>query len=68
MRHALDVLLGCAGCGKTTWAVQHAMAHPEKRFMILGVSFILEQMRVRFPEKPMAASFMLSWGPSLIME
>lgn len=38
---------GCAGCGKTTWAAQHAKAHPDKRYVTLGADAILEQMRAR---------------------
>ena len=42
---------GAAGCGKTTWAVQHAKAHPDRRYVILGASFVLDQMRVCAPEE-----------------
>lgn len=45
---------GAAGCGKTTWAVQHAQAHPDRRYVILGASFVLEQMRVCAPEEQIA--------------
>ena len=50
--HAWGAALTCpvrwaAGCGKTTWAAQHVKAHPDKRYVTLGTSAILEQMRAR---------------------
>lgn len=62
-----------AGCGKTTWAVQHARAHPDRRYVILGASFVLEQMRVGplaypalpYPEELTALIHVGSWAPAL---
>ncbi|KAE8585719.1 hypothetical protein XENTR_v10021425 [Xenopus tropicalis] len=40
------MMVGLPGAGKTTWAVKHAAAHPEKKYVILGTNAIMEKMRV----------------------
>ncbi|XP_041431249.1 heterogeneous nuclear ribonucleoprotein U-like protein 1 isoform X2 [Xenopus laevis] len=40
------MMVGLPGAGKTTWAVKHAAAHPEKKYNILGTNAIMEKMRV----------------------
>ena len=53
---------GCAGCGKTTWAAQHAKAHPDKRYVTLGADAILEQMRAR-PAPPCTCTELVRLWP-----
>ncbi|XP_069063636.1 heterogeneous nuclear ribonucleoprotein U-like protein 1 [Pleurodeles waltl] len=40
------MMVGLPGAGKTTWAMKHAAAHPEKKYNILGTNTIMDKMRV----------------------
>lgn len=39
-------MLGLPASGKTTWAENMVMEHPEKRYVLLGTNLAMEQMKV----------------------
>ena len=39
-------MVGLPGAGKSTWAKNHAMKHPEKKFNILGTNALIDGMKV----------------------
>jgi hypothetical protein len=41
------MLVGLPGVGKTAWANEHSKANPNKNFCIVGISSILDKMKVR---------------------
>ncbi|GLI62665.1 hypothetical protein VaNZ11_005340, partial [Volvox africanus] len=43
------VLTGLPGSGKTTWARRHCEQHPARRYCVLGMQLVLEQMRLACP-------------------
>nr|XP_057935969.1 heterogeneous nuclear ribonucleoprotein U-like protein 1 [Doryrhamphus excisus] len=40
------VMVGLPACGKTTWAVKHSEANPEKKYNILGTNAIMDKMKL----------------------
>uniref|UniRef100_A0A8C3USM5 Heterogeneous nuclear ribonucleoprotein U like 1 n=1 Tax=Catharus ustulatus TaxID=91951 RepID=A0A8C3USM5_CATUS len=40
------MMVGLPAAGKTTWAVKHAAANPDKKYNILGTNAIMDKMRV----------------------
>ncbi|XP_058489466.1 heterogeneous nuclear ribonucleoprotein U-like protein 1 isoform X2 [Solea solea] len=40
------MMVGLPACGKTTWAIKHAEANPEKKYNILGTNAIMDKMKV----------------------
>ncbi|NXN94617.1 HNRL1 protein, partial [Rhinopomastus cyanomelas] len=40
------MMVGLPAAGKTTWALNHAAAHPGKKYNILGTNAIMDKMRV----------------------
>ncbi len=42
------MLVGLPGVGKTAWAEEHTKANPQKNFLILGFSSILDKMKVNY--------------------
>ncbi|KAF5841136.1 hypothetical protein DUNSADRAFT_14312, partial [Dunaliella salina] len=42
----LIMMVGLPGSGKSTWAQHFMLAHPEKRYMLLGPEMVLDQMRL----------------------
>ncbi|XP_036981052.1 heterogeneous nuclear ribonucleoprotein U-like protein 1 [Acanthopagrus latus] len=40
------MMVGLPACGKTTWAMKHAEANPEKKYNILGTNAIMDKMKV----------------------
>uniref|UniRef100_A0A2I4CKU7 Heterogeneous nuclear ribonucleoprotein U-like protein 1 n=1 Tax=Austrofundulus limnaeus TaxID=52670 RepID=A0A2I4CKU7_AUSLI len=40
------MMVGLPACGKTTWALKHAEANPEKKYNILGTNAIMDKMKV----------------------
>lgn len=48
------MMVGLPACGKTTWAMKHAVENPEKKYNILGTNAIMDKMKVcplRRPER-----------------
>lgn len=41
------MMVGLPAAGKTTWAIKHAAANPNKKYNILGTNAIMDKMRVR---------------------
>lgn len=44
----LIMMVGLPASGKTTWAERWVNDHPEKRYILLGTDFFLDQMKVFF--------------------
>ncbi|KAK7883044.1 hypothetical protein WMY93_029218 [Mugilogobius chulae] len=40
------LMVGLPACGKTTWAMKHAEAYPEKKYNVLGTNAIMDKMKV----------------------
>ena len=40
------MMCGLPGCGKTTWALKHALENPDKKFTVLGTNNIIDKMKV----------------------
>ncbi|XP_030007346.1 heterogeneous nuclear ribonucleoprotein U-like protein 1 [Sphaeramia orbicularis] len=40
------MMVGLPACGKTTWAIKHAEANPDKKYNILGTNAIMDKMKV----------------------
>ncbi|KAJ0063737.1 hypothetical protein NL108_006676, partial [Boleophthalmus pectinirostris] len=40
------LMVGLPACGKTTWAMKHAEAFPEKKYNVLGTNAIMDKMKV----------------------
>ncbi|XP_063793901.1 heterogeneous nuclear ribonucleoprotein U-like protein 1 isoform X2 [Pseudophryne corroboree] len=40
------MMVGLPGAGKTTWAIKHSLANPEKKYNMLGTNAIMEKMKV----------------------
>lgn len=40
------MIIGLPGAGKTTWAINHQKAHPEKRYNIIGSDTLIDKMKV----------------------
>ncbi|XP_037533652.1 heterogeneous nuclear ribonucleoprotein U-like protein 1 [Nematolebias whitei] len=40
------MMVGLPACGKTTWAMKHAVENPEKKYNILGTNAIMDKMKV----------------------
>lgn len=40
-------MVGLPGVGKTAWANEYSKRNPEKQFSTVGISSILEKMKVR---------------------
>nr|XP_020461223.1 heterogeneous nuclear ribonucleoprotein U-like protein 1 [Monopterus albus]XP_020461224.1 heterogeneous nuclear ribonucleoprotein U-like protein 1 [Monopterus albus] len=40
------MMVGLPACGKTTWAIKYAAAHPDKKYNILGTNAIMDKMKV----------------------
>uniref|UniRef100_H3BF55 Heterogeneous nuclear ribonucleoprotein U like 1 n=1 Tax=Latimeria chalumnae TaxID=7897 RepID=H3BF55_LATCH len=40
------MMVGLPAAGKTTWAMKHALEHPEKKYNILGTNAIIDKMKV----------------------
>uniref|UniRef100_A0A8D2L9U6 Heterogeneous nuclear ribonucleoprotein U like 1 n=1 Tax=Varanus komodoensis TaxID=61221 RepID=A0A8D2L9U6_VARKO len=40
------MMVGLPAAGKTTWAIKHAAANPNKKYNILGTNAIMDKMRV----------------------
>ncbi|XP_076359610.1 uncharacterized protein LOC143252002 isoform X2 [Tachypleus tridentatus] len=40
------MMCGLPACGKTTWALEYCIRHPEKKYNVLGTNNIIDKMRV----------------------
>ncbi|XP_022244327.1 heterogeneous nuclear ribonucleoprotein U-like protein 1 isoform X2 [Limulus polyphemus] len=40
------MMCGLPACGKTTWALEYCLKHPEMKYNVLGTNNIIEKMRV----------------------
>ena len=40
------MLVGLPGSGKTTWVEKHVAEHPEKQYVVIGTSALIEKMKV----------------------